>query len=278
MAISSVNGLIAGFKPARSFAKANTPTLVAGRPHSLWYLGGVPGAGAAAATTAGGVALSSSSSLVAGQIPHVDPGGGLLSYLARFVAHVTVAGSLLLCDRLMHITGNSAGSAISATSTAQQTINSGTLPARDDAGSTNGAGVLIGMEVATSLGAGTPALTVGYTNSAGVAGRTAANVDPVIASGTQGAFLRFALQAPDVGVKSVETFQSSATMTLGAPSLVLYRILAEIEIAGPHAPAAVDELTLAMPQVFDGCVPFLVWIPFSTASSEVNGQYIEAQG
>lgn len=278
MSIGTVDALIAGFKPARPFAKANTPTLVAGRPHSLWYLGGVPGAGSAAATTAGGVALSSSSALVNGQIPHVDPGGGLSSYLARFVAQATVAGTLLLCDRLMQVTGNSAGSAISATSTAQQTINSGALPARDVNGTVNGEGVQVALEVASSLGAGAPNVTISYTNSAGVAGNPASNVDSVLTTSTIGTFLRFGLQGDDVGVKSVETYQSSATMTSGSPSLVFYRILAELEMVGAFAPNSADVLTNGMPQIYDGCVPFLVWIPFNTAISAINGHYMEAQG
>ena len=140
MAITTLDGVLSGFQPPRPFAKAVTPTLVAGRPHSLWYLAGNPGAGLSPATTAGGVSLSSSSSQVNGQIYHADPVSGN-AYLARFRAGATQPGTLLLCDRLMHVGGNSGGTAISVTTTTAQTINTGALPSRDVAGSANGDGV-----------------------------------------------------------------------------------------------------------------------------------------
>lgn len=279
MTISTLDAVVAGFQPGRSFAKALTGTLTAGRPHSLWYLGGFPGAGAAAANTAGGVNLSSSSAQVAGQLQHNDPGGGLKSYLARFVGQATIAGSLLLCDRLQQICGNSAGSALSVTSTSSQTVTGGALPARDDAGSSNGAGVLCALEIAAAMGTpGAPTITLGYTNSAGTSSRTAANIDAVTASSPQGAFYRLGLQAGDLGVKTVDTYQASATLTSGTISLVLYRVLAQLELPAALAANALDALTSAMPQIYDGCVPFLVFIPSTTTTSAIEGQYIETQG
>ncbi len=47
MAITTLDGLLAGMQYPREFIKAVTPTLVVGRPHSLFYLAGVPGAAAA---------------------------------------------------------------------------------------------------------------------------------------------------------------------------------------------------------------------------------------
>lgn len=279
MTIAGVDALLAGFQPPRPYAKALTGTLIAGQPRSLWYLAGHPGAGAAAANTAGGVNLSSSSALVNGQIQHVDPGGGLKSYLSRFVGQATIAGTLLLCDRLQQICGNSGGSALSATATTSQTITGGALPARDDAGSSNGAGVLCALEVAATLGAGAnQTLTLGYTNSAGTSSRSAANLDAIAAASLQGTFIRFGLQAGDLGVKTVDTYQSSGTFTSGTISLVLYRILAELELPSALVPNALDALTGAMPQIYDGCVPFLVFVPATTTTSQVSAQYVESQG
>lgn len=279
MTIATLDAIVAGFQPPRPYAKTNTPTLVAGRPHSLWYLAGFPGAGAAAANTAGGVNLSSSSSQVVGQIQHNDPGGGLKSNLGRFAGQATIAGSLLLCDRLQQICGNSGGTALSVTLTTQQTVTGQALPARDDTGTSNGAGVLCAMEVAANMGTGSgQTLTLGYTNSAGTSSHTSLNIDAVAASAAQGAFTRFGLQAGDVGIKTVDTYQSSGTMTSGTISLVLYRILAELELPGALAANALDALTSGMPQIFDGCVPFLVFIPATTTASQISGHYIETQG
>ena len=278
MAITTVDGVLAGFRPQEVFAKVATPTLVAGRPHSLWYLAGIPGAGAAAANTAGGVNLSSSSALVNGQIRHVDPGSGN-SYLARLLGQATVAGQLLLCDRLQQICGNSAGSALSVTSTSAQTITGGALPARDNAASTNGDGVLCALEVAATMGAGAPtSLTLGYTDQSGNTGATATNIDQVVTLSAQGAFYRFGLAAGDTGIRSVQTYTAQASMTSGTISLVLYRVLAALELNAALTPAAVDALTGGFELIPNGAVPFLVFIPAATTASQISGQYKESQG
>jgi hypothetical protein len=277
VAITTLDGALAGMQVPQPFAKAVTPTLVAGRPASLWYLAGNPGAASAPANTANGVALSSSSALVSGQIPHYDPGSGN-SYLARFSGNAGQAGTLLLCDRLMQIAGNSSGSALSVTSTSAQTINSTTLPARDRAGSTNGDTVLAALEIVAAMGAGTPTLTLGYTNQAGSSGKSATNIDSVIASSAIGAFYRLGLQAGDTGIQSIQSLTLSATMTSGTIALVLYRVLASLELAGAFIPNAIDALTSGFPRLFNGTVPFLVFIPNTTTAVNVSGSYVETQG
>src|ERR1019366_4534062 len=133
MAIVTLDGALAGMQPGWSFAKAVSPTLVAGRPHSLWYLAGAPGVGLTPATATGtGVPLSSTggwSSNIAGQLPHNNPGSGN-SYLARLTGVATQPGILLLCDRLLHCGAVTANSTIVVTTTTAQTINTATLPAR----------------------------------------------------------------------------------------------------------------------------------------------------
>ena len=277
MAISTLDGVLAGFQPPRPFAKAVTPTLVAGRPHSLWYLAGNPGAGLSPATTAGGVSLSSSSSQVAGQIYHADPVSGN-AYLARFRAAATQPGTLLLCDRLMHVGGNSGGTAISVTTTTAQTINTGALPSRDVAGSANGDGVNWALEIITATAAGAATPSIGYTNQSGTASRSASLIDTYVASSAIGAFYRFGMQAGDTGIKTVETLTLNVSMTSGSIALVAYRVLAELELTGAFVGNAVDALTSGFPRLYNGCVPFLVFIPNTTTASNISGSYVETQG
>jgi len=279
VSIATLDALLAGMRPPEFFSKVVTPTLVAGRPQSLWYLAGVPGPGAAAANTAGGVALSSTSALVAGQIRHVDGGGSAVSYLARFVGGATIAGQLLLCDRLMQVCGDSGGTALSVTSTSAQTVNSGTLPSRDIAGSANGDGVLWALEIAATMGSGAGnAPTISYTDQGGTSGNAAALIDPYAASSALGVFYRFGLAAGDTGAKSVQTFTNSATMTTGTISLVAYRVLASLEFGAAQTPNALDALTGCLPKLQNGVVPFLVFIPSTTTATAVTGQYVESQG
>ena len=277
MAISTIDGVIAGMQPPRPFAKAVTPTLVAGRPHSLWYLGGAPGTGTADTSTGGGVARTSSSTMVNGQIPHTDPVSGN-SYLARFQAQATIAGTLMLCDRLWDCGAVITPATLSVTSTAAQTITSVAWPARDTAASTNGNGVLLGIEVSAALGVGTPTWTLTYTNQAGTGSRTATNLDPVVASSAIGAFYRIGLQAGDTGVRSVQTFTSSATATSGQFVIVAYRVLASLELTAANTPNAVDALTSGFPRLPNGVVPFLIFVPSTTTASNISGTYVEAQG
>ena len=56
------------------------------------------------------------------------------------------AGAIVLVDRIWHNSG------LSATITTSQTVNSNAWPARDDNESTNGEGVLVGMEVHAATG------------------------------------------------------------------------------------------------------------------------------
>lgn len=279
MAITTLDGALAGMKPVQFFDKVLTTTLVAGRPFSLWNLAGIPGAGLVPATTAGGVVLSSTSALVNGQIPHYDPSAGPLSYLARFSANSQVAGTVELVDRLWHAGGNSAGAALSPTLTTAQTINSAAWPARDINGaSAGGDGVRIALEVLTTLGAGTPTFTLTYTNQSGTAGRTATNIITVVAASAVGSFYEFGLQAGDTGVRSIQSLTLSATATSGTFALVAYRPLAQLEIVSVNISNSLDLLSGGFVQLYDGTVPALLFTGNATTAAQVSGSYIEAQG
>lgn len=276
MAITTLDGVVAGMRPPIFFAKAVTATLVAGRPASLWSLAGAPGAGSFNSTL-NGVTLSSSTTVPNGAIPHYNPVSGN-SYLARFSASATQAGKLLLLDRLWHNGG------FTITSTGAQSITSPTWPSRcptsgtDATPDTTGHGVMLAVEVSAATGAGTPTITINYTNSAGTAGRTATNIISTVASSAIGATYFIGLQAGDVGVSSVQSLTLSATWTSGTINLVAYRVLAELELPGNFVPNALDALTSGMPRIYNGTVPWLVFVPNTTTATSVSGTYVETQG
>ena len=281
MAIATLDAAVSGSRPPVAINKALTGTMVTGRPHSLWTIGGNPGAGAAAANTAGGVIPTNAT---AGALSHTNP-SGLNAYLLDWLAvSSTQAGTLLLCDRLLHIQGNSGGTAIDETLTTSQTINSTTLPSRcptsgaDDAPSTNGYGIYAGVEVVTATGAGTPTLTLGYTNSAGTAGRTATNTDATVASSIAGTFYRIGLQAGDVGVRSIQTYQQSATWTSGQLNLVLYRVIKAVALSASNVPTMLDWISGGGPRIYDNSCLFFIYIPSGTASTLISGLYTETHG
>lgn len=281
MAIATLDAAIAGARPAVTFNKQASGATVAGRPISLWTIGGNPGAGSAAANTAGGVIPTQATVGALGRSNPSSAGAHLLDFMAMSTAQ---AGALYLCDRLLHIQGNSSGVAIDETLTTSQTINSSTLPARcptshvNDAPSTNGYGVLIGVEVVSALGVGTPTLTLGYTSSDGTAGRTATNTDPVVASSAQGTFHRIGLQAGDVGVRSIQTYQQSATATSGQVNLVMYRVIKAITMAGSGFFTQVDWISGGGPRIYDDSCLFLLFIPQTTNTTQVSGVLTETHG
>ena len=275
MAITDLNGIVAGMRPPAFIAKAVTATLVAGRPASLWSLGGSPGAGSFD-TTLNGVTLSSSSALVNGQIPHYDPASGN-SYLARFAGQATQAGMLLLLDRIWHNGG------FTITSTAAQNITSPTWPSRcptsgtDDTPATTGQGVLLALEISAAAGAAAPTITVSYTNQAGTAGRTGTNILATANSPAIGATYFIGLQAGDTGVRSVQSLTLNASWVSGTMNLVAYRLLAALDLQA-LVPNAIDFLTAGGPRIYNGTVPWLVFVPNTTTATLVTGSYVETQG
>lgn len=270
MAITTLDSALSGMQAARYFAKGVTGTMVAGRPWSLWAITGNPGAGSFD-TTLAGVALSSTSAQVNGQIPFTNPVSGN-SYLARFQAGATIAGTLLLCDRLWHNGG------FTITSATSQTVNSATFPARDLAGTTNGDGVLLGLEISAACGAAAPTITVGYTNQAGTSGKTATNSFATANSPAAGSFFPIGLAAGDTGVRSVQSLTLSVSWVSGTMNLVAYRVLAALELTGAFVPNAIDAITSGFPQLHNGSVPFLIFIPSTTTTSNISGQMIVTQG
>lgn len=163
----------------------------------------------------------------AGCLPIANPGSGS-NFLVGFQAHGTVPQSFYLHDVLW------VNSGIAVTTTTAQTINSVAFPARDLSGSTNGAGVQIGILVttATTNGGAITNTTLSYTNQDGTAGRTA-TISSFPATAVAGTIVWFQLQAGDSGVRSVQSITLGTSYGGGAISLI-----ASIMLAGAHCQVA----------------------------------------
>jgi hypothetical protein len=260
MALATFDDVIAGGLAPSYLRKALTGTLVAGREYTPIYANGIPGAATANATGLSGAALTS----YAGLFPFTNPGGGDLSYIARLTGYNSAQnGQWLLMDRLWHNSG------ITITSTGSQTITSAAWPARDNNGATDGVGVIVALEVSANVGAGTPTLTLGYTNSAGTAGRTATSILATAASPLAGSMYFFALQAGDVGVRSIQTYQQSATWTSGTVHLVAFRPLASIDVG--TAGGSAGPLECGMPRLYDNTCIQPIFLPSTTTTGLLSG-------
>lgn len=127
------------------------------------------------------------------------------------------------------------------------------------------------------MGAGTPTWTMGYTNQAGTSGQSIVTA-AVPATMAVGSFIPVPLAAGDTGVRSIQTWTQSATMTSGVYHLVAYRILARVPLVVPNVDAAVDSLTGGFVQLFNNTVPFLLWLPASATAPTLTGTLIVTQG
>lgn len=267
MAITSLDGVIAGMRPPEDLIKVGNTMQSIGVWHSKFYESGRPAAASIPTIGTTGTALTT----YTGQIPWVNPSSGN-SYLARMQVSTTGGGSLMLADRLWHNSG------VVVTTTAAQSVSSNAWPARDRDGSTNGENVLVALEVTATLGATAQAsCTISYTNSSGTAGRTG-TISAIPTSAIQGTFMPMVLQAGDTGVRSIQTITLSTTMVSGSFSLVAYRQITFISCPQANAGGAVDAISSGFPRLYNSSVLFVCWLASSLVPVDVSGQVIITQG
>lgn len=270
MTITTVEQAIIGVKPVEYFHKVVSGTLVAGRPFCPTLFDGIPGPATVPSPGMSGATLDRT---LSGALAFPATQASQSIHLANFIASTSAnTGVLMLVDFLWWNSG------ITITSTAAQTINSVTFPARDDGETSDGVGVYVGLLVSTGTGTGTPTLTLGYTNQAGTAGRTANTIQATAASSALGTFYQFELQAGDTGVRSIQTYQQSATWTSGVVHLVAYRIIATLDIVSSGQPEALNLLTGGAPKVWNATCPNILYIPATTTTTSIYGSVTWTQG
>lgn len=272
MAITTLDGAIAGMQAPQPIMKVGVTmaAVAAQRAYTPWYASGNPGASVANAAGVNGDAVTpADGTAVQGRILRTNPVSGN-SHLARLAVNATTAGTLWLIDRLWHNSG------LVVTSTTAQAITPATLPSRDGAGGTNGANVMAAIEWSAAGGAGTPTVTLTYTDQDGNTGATGTFTG--VASPPVGTFEVFTLAAGDTGIRAPTSFIQSATRTSGTMHLVLFRVLAQVEVTAANIGNAIDALTSGLPRIYDDSVLQLVWFPTATTATTITGQFIETQG
>ena len=252
-----------------------TTAHTAGMWYSLFRGGGNPPADAilGTGTNLAFQALTDATTNATG-IQHGGDVGGfkvLLNAAAQTAAATTAPCVLMLVDLLGFYP------VTSVTTTGAQTLNNTvTLPRYTD-----GAGVQAFITPSTVMGAATPSISIGYTNSASTVGRatpatlpignTAAAVTSVVYSGTgAGKFGPFMpLQAGDAGIKSVQSINLSASYVSGVLNLVLCKPLLTLPITTLGVTAERDLVNqfASMPNVYDGAC--LAWLMLAGAATPV---------
>lgn len=270
MAITTRDGLIAALAGAQLFEinKATATAEGAGTWHSLWKVAGYPAAGSnPPAYTAGSGYVPTKSTT--GAVPWTAPGGSETTYLGLVSTTFATAGALIVYDRLWACSG------FSTTVTTAQNV---TTPGSVDRPDTTGEGVEIWGEIYTAPGATTATWTVSYTNTAGTSGRSATYTHPANAESI-GQMFRFALQAGDTGVQSVQSLTCSVSSgTAGDIGITLVRRLAHVP--NPIINVGADKDFFALGGVVvpaNACIAFAVQCS-TTSTGQILGMVSVIQG
>jgi hypothetical protein len=206
-------------RPLEIFKIGATPEAV-GTYYLMAKDSGFPGAWTINAPGMAGRTCDGTTAADAGALPIPNAATGA-NFLTGFqVGQLNVVGTPRLLDCLWFNSG-----AVVTTITAQ-TVGSVALPARDNNGSINGEGCMIGVYVsaATTNAAAIANMTITYTNSAGVAGRVA-TMAAFPATCAAGTLALFQLQAGDVGVRAVTDWTLGTSLLTGTVHLMVVRML-----------------------------------------------------
>lgn len=239
-----------------------------------WYCtskdGGFPGAWSPGTPGVNGRATDGTQTADNGCIPIANPATGS-NFLTELIMQANINHSHLFFDCLW------VNSGVVVTTTTAQTLTTPTLPARDINGGTAGEGCMIAM-LTTTANTNTAAITnatISYTNSKGVAGRTARltaiagsqiTISPVI-----GTITWFNLDAGDTGVQSIQSVTLGTSLVAGAVSFMICRDIASIGTTIANV-AAQKVLGAPGTRLYNGTCMLHCYLASATTATFCNGE------
>lgn len=216
-----------------NFMKTTTGSDAAGYWYSSSKDAGFPGAWTPGTPGVNGRVTDGTSAADYGCLPIANPAVG-----ANYLTAVELASSVNHTHDFFDCLWCNSGLVV--TTTTEQAIATPALPARDINGTTNGEGCMIALlfTAASALAAVGSNLTVRYTNSKGVANRTA-TLSAIVGSQVPatpviGTIVWFNLQAGDTGVSSIQGFTGGTSMLTGSISLMITRDIVTIGTTIPN--------------------------------------------
>jgi len=152
---------------------------------------------------------------------------------------------------------------------------------------TNGAGVqaIFFNPAATALGAATPNLTLGYTNSAQTASRATPGVAPIGKTAASNSLLLYTgtgsgkynyqtpLQGGDSGIAQIDTIRNSTSYVSGTYTVALVREITRVPVTTLGVAAERDLVNQlpSMPRIYDGAA--LYWMVSSSTTTPANANF-----
>lgn len=254
MALTTLAGVNTAL-PGQRWRWLKSALLTNGSWLSEWTIAGSPGQGVAPSS---GLAGDVPTKATTGAPNFVNPSGAN-TYLGPITANVLMPSTpayltMALYDRLWHNSG------INVTITTGQTVSANDAGAvhltRPDA---NGAMVEAWYEVYVVMGAGTPTVTLAYTDQDGNAETTGSSGALATTMGV-GRTGQFQLATGDTGVRSIQTWTANATFTSGTIGLVLRRLVTSI-LLRLNDPTTYDAIGVGLPRVYDDACLETLWYP-----------------
>ena len=248
---------------SRVIFKVGTAPEAAGQYYCFAKDNGAPGAWLPGTPGINGRNTNGTASPDAGCISAGTPVSGQ-NYIRDISIAASVAGTFILADVLW------VNSGLVVTTTTAQTITQPTLPARDNLGTTNGYGVGAGLLVttATTNAAVINNITLQYTNSNGVVGRTGRMSYP--ATAVIGTFVPFQLAQGDIGIRSIQSITLGTTLTAGAVSLICLNFLAISPVPLANVGSLAFQRKLDLKLNNEHCLlPF--WLASNTIATNLTG-------
>ena len=248
---------------SRALFKVGTAIEAAGQYYCFAKDTGAPGAWSPGTPGINGRNTNGTTAADLGCITVGNPTSGAW-YIRDFNIAASQVGQFILADVLWVNTG------LVVTTTTAQPITQPTLPLRDNSGSSNGHGIGAGLLVttATTNAAVINNITLQYTNSDGVAGRTGTMSYP--ATAVVGTFVPFQLAAGDVGVRSIQSITLGTTLTAGAISLIAFNFLGTCPVTIANVGSIAFEKQLDL-RIENGHCLLPFWLASATTATNLTG-------
>lgn len=248
-------------EPRVASAAAATP--IAGQPISLWEYEGQPSHGAVPGTT-----VAYPDNTTQGGWKQTDPSGGRQKWMTAFGGVVGTPGTLVLYDRLAHISG------LSGTVTTAQTVSASAITRY-----TNGSGNFIAYEIYTQIGATGTTITADYTDDSGNSGQTSQATTIGATNNREAQRLHLmSLAAGDIGVRAVNTVTVLATTgTAGNFGIIIGHVLGMLTIPVAAAADIRSFMDGAMPEILtDACLAWY-FVPQATTAVVADVWHVSAE-
>lgn len=259
MAITTIDDIVSGLTTQQylPFFKALTAAKAVGAFQSAWMAPGFPGAGSAPPAYTAGSGYTCDDT-TAGAFPYVN--ASVQNWLARVSAGGSLAGSLILADRLWSCSG------MGYAATTYTITTPGSLPARI---TDNGVGCEMAIEQFAAAGAASGTMTVSYKDASDT---TCSGVIPAVVSApVSGQIQLVPQQVGKTSIKNIISCTNSATWTSGSFGITIFKRIAEVPVPASGLSSSFDWASVGLPKIPSDACLWMFFLATSTTATNICG-------